>query len=96
MSELVVDINDPILESDFMLEMAKQMHALDTYDTFEGMSNGEVLDPFVLTKERKNKPARTFDARPLVRGLWREGGELRLRVVRLADGRTATGRRHAL
>jgi probable nitrogen fixation protein len=53
MSELVVDINDPILASDFMLEMAKQMRAIDTYDTFEGMSDGEVLDPFVLTKERK-------------------------------------------
>ena len=53
MSELVVDINDPILTSDFMLEMAKQMRAIDTYDTFEGMSNGEVLDPYVLTKERR-------------------------------------------
>ena len=55
MSELVVDINDPILTSDFMLEMVKQMHAIDTYDTFEGMSNGEVLDPYVLTKERRKE-----------------------------------------
>ena len=53
MSDIVVDINDPILTSDFMLEMAKQMRAIDTYDTFEGMSNGEVLDPYVLTKERR-------------------------------------------
>jgi len=55
MSELVVDLNDPVLESDFMKEMAKQMRAIDTYDTFEGMSDGEVLDPFVLTKERKKE-----------------------------------------
>ena len=55
MSELVVDINDPILTSDFMLEMAKQMRAIDTYDTFEGMSDGEILDPYVLTKERKKE-----------------------------------------
>ncbi len=55
MSELVVDINDPILTSDFMLETAKQMRAIDTYDTFEGMSNGEVLDPYVLTKERRKE-----------------------------------------
>lgn len=55
MSELVVDLNDPVLESDFMKEMAKQMRAIDTYDTFEGMSDGEILDPFVLTKERKKE-----------------------------------------
>lgn len=55
MSELVIDLNDPVLESDFMKEMAKQMRAIDTYDTFEGMSDGEILDPFVLTKERKKE-----------------------------------------
>jgi probable nitrogen fixation protein len=53
MSELVVELNDPVLETDFMKEMVKQMRAIDTYGTYEGMSNGEILDPFVLTKERK-------------------------------------------
>jgi len=55
MSELVVDLNDPVLETDFMKEMVKQMRAIDTYGTYEGMSNGEILDPFVLTKERKKE-----------------------------------------
>jgi probable nitrogen fixation protein len=55
MSDLVVDINDPILTSDFMLEMVRQMRAIDAYGTFEEMSNGEVLDPFILTKERKRE-----------------------------------------
>lgn len=55
MSELVVDLNDPVLETDFIKEMAKQIRAIDTYDTFEGMSDAEVLDPFVLTKERKRE-----------------------------------------
>ena len=55
MSELVVDLNDPVLETEFMKEMAKQMRAIDTYDTFEGMSDGEILDPYVLTKERKKE-----------------------------------------
>lgn len=55
MSELVVDINDPILTSDFMREMVKQMRSIDTYGTFEGMSDGEVLDPFILTKERRKE-----------------------------------------
>ncbi len=53
MSELVVDLNDPVLETDFMREMAKQMRAIDTYGTYEGISDGEILDPYVLTKERK-------------------------------------------
>ncbi len=55
MSELVVDLNDPVLETDFMKEMARQMRAIDTYDTFAGMGDGEILDPFVLTKERKQE-----------------------------------------
>jgi probable nitrogen fixation protein len=55
MSDLVVDINDPILTSDFMREMVKQMRSIDTYGTFEGMSDGEVLDPYVLTKERRKE-----------------------------------------
>jgi probable nitrogen fixation protein len=53
--ELVVDLNDPVLETDFMKEMVKQMRAIDTYDTFEGMSEAEILDPFVMTKERKRE-----------------------------------------
>jgi probable nitrogen fixation protein len=53
MSELVVELNDPVLETDFMKEMVKQMRAIDTYGTYEGMSDGEILDPFVLTRERK-------------------------------------------
>jgi len=55
MSELVVDLNDPVLETVFMKEMVKQMRAIDTYDTFDGMSEGEILDPYVLTKERKKE-----------------------------------------
>lgn len=55
MSELVVDLNDPVLETDFMKEMVKQMRAIDTYDSYEGMSDAEILDPYVLTKERKRE-----------------------------------------
>lgn len=50
---LVVEENDPILDSDFMQEMVKQMRAIDTYDTYEGWSSAKILDPFVMTKERK-------------------------------------------
>ena len=50
---LVVEENDPVLESEFMKEMVKQMRAIDTYDSYEGWSVAKILDPFVMTKERK-------------------------------------------
>ncbi len=55
MSELVVDPNDPILTSDFMNEMVRQVRALDSYGSYEGMDDAELLDPFVLTKERRRE-----------------------------------------
>ncbi|QID19469.1 NifX-associated nitrogen fixation protein [Nitrogeniibacter mangrovi] len=44
---------DPILETDFIKEMTRQMRALDTYGTYAGYSVEQLLDPFVLTREKK-------------------------------------------
>lgn len=55
MNDMVVAQDDPVLETVFIQEMIKQMRAIDTYDTFDGMSTAEILDPFVLTKERKRE-----------------------------------------
>lgn len=44
---------DPIFETDFIKEMARQMRALDTYGTYTGWTVDKILSPFVLTKERK-------------------------------------------
>ena len=44
---------DPIVETDFVKEMARQMRALDTYGTYQGWTVEKILDPYVLTKERK-------------------------------------------
>lgn len=55
MSEMVIDPKDPLLSSDFMKELAKQMRAIDTYGTYENMSDAEVLDPYIMTKERKRE-----------------------------------------
>jgi probable nitrogen fixation protein len=52
---LAIAEDDPILESDFIKEMVKQMRAIDTYGTYEGWSVLRILDPFVLTKERKRE-----------------------------------------
>lgn len=52
---MVIDENDPILSSDFLIELVKQMRALDTYGTYENDSDAKVIDPFILTKERKRE-----------------------------------------
>ena len=52
MSDAVLD-KDPILDTDFIKEMARQMRALDTYGTYQGWSVEKILDPYVLTTERK-------------------------------------------
>ena len=52
---VVIAEDDPIFESDFIKEMVKQMRAIDTYDHYEGWSAARILDPFVLTKERKRE-----------------------------------------
>ena len=44
---------DPVFETDFVREMARQMRALDTYGTYSGWSVEKILDPYVLTRERK-------------------------------------------
>lgn len=51
----VLTEDDPLLESDFIKEIVKQVRAVDTYGTYEGWSVAKIVDPFVLTKERKRE-----------------------------------------
>ena len=48
--EMPVDL---LRETDFIKEMVRQMRALDSYGQFDGQPAERLLDPFVLTKERK-------------------------------------------
>lgn len=50
---LAVKEEDPVLETDFIKALTVQMRALDVYGSREKWSDAKVLDPFVLTKERK-------------------------------------------
>jgi probable nitrogen fixation protein len=50
---LVVEENDPNLSSDIVKDMVKQLRAIDSYDTYAGWSEAKIIDPVVLTKERK-------------------------------------------
>ncbi len=52
---LVVETGDPFMTSEIVVEMIKQLRALDTYDTYEGWSEEKIIDPLVLTKERKRE-----------------------------------------
>jgi probable nitrogen fixation protein len=57
MSEAVAVIaeEDPVLETDFAKEMVRQMRAIDTYGTYDNWPVSKILEPFVLTKEKKQE-----------------------------------------
>lgn len=52
---LAIPETDPDLDHDFPKEMLKQLKAVDTYGTYDGWSDAKILDPLVLTKERKRE-----------------------------------------
>lgn len=52
---LIIEADDPILDSDFVTEMVRQMRAIDSYGTYDDWSINKILDPFVMTKERKRE-----------------------------------------
>ena len=47
--------DDPIYQTDFIKEMLRQTRALDSYGQWDGKSPPEILDAYVLTKERKRE-----------------------------------------
>jgi len=47
--------DDTELNADFPKEMLKQLKAVDTYGTYDGWSDAKILDPLILTKERKRE-----------------------------------------
>ena len=52
---LLIEADDPVLDSDFVTEMVRQMRAIDSYGTYDDWSVNKILDPFVMTKERKRE-----------------------------------------
>ena len=47
--------DDPIYQTDFIREMLRQTRALDSYGQWDGKSVPEILDGYVLTRERKRE-----------------------------------------
>lgn len=46
---------DPILETDFIKEMVKQMRAIDSYGTYDGWPVERILAPYIKTKEQRRE-----------------------------------------
>ncbi|MGV6816733.1 MAG: NifX-associated nitrogen fixation protein [Thiotrichales bacterium] len=52
---LAIETGDPVLETEFAKEMVRQMRAIDTYGTYDEWPVEKILEPFVLTKEKKRE-----------------------------------------
>jgi probable nitrogen fixation protein len=46
---------NPIYQTDFIKEMVRQTRALDSYGQWDGKTMPQILDAYVLTKERKRE-----------------------------------------
>ena len=46
---------DPVMETDFIKEMVKQMRALDSYGTYDGWTVERILAPYIVTKEQRRQ-----------------------------------------
>jgi probable nitrogen fixation protein len=55
MSTAIATPADPLLQTDFIREMVKQMRALDSYGTYDGWPPERILAPFVVTKEQRRE-----------------------------------------
>ena len=50
-----ISADDPVLQTDFGVEMVRQMRAIDPYGTYDNLTTAEILEPFILTKEQKRE-----------------------------------------
>ena len=55
MSTAVASPADPLLQTDFIKEMGKQMRALDSYGAYDGWPVERILAPFVVTREQRRE-----------------------------------------
>ena len=51
----VVTENDPAIAHPFVKQMVVQLRAMDSYGTYDTWTDARVLDPLVLTKERRRQ-----------------------------------------
>ncbi|MDD5388383.1 MAG: NifX-associated nitrogen fixation protein [Gallionellaceae bacterium] len=49
------ETHDPIMETEFIKEMVKQMRAIDSYGTYDGWTVERILEPYIVTKEMRRQ-----------------------------------------
>jgi probable nitrogen fixation protein len=54
-TSLTIPEDDPVLGTDFAIEMVRQMRAVDSYGTYDDWPSNRILAPFILTKEQKRE-----------------------------------------
>ncbi|WP_142847674.1 NifX-associated nitrogen fixation protein [Telmatospirillum sp. J64-1] len=70
-TEAVIDPADPALDHPFVRELVSQIRAQDGFGAWEKKSDLDLLDPFILTKERRKALPMMADPDPDT--LWRLG-----------------------
>ncbi len=55
MTATAVAEQDPILGTDFIREMVKQMRAIDSYGTYDGWPVERILAPYIMTKDQRRQ-----------------------------------------
>ncbi|MCY0965629.1 NifX-associated nitrogen fixation protein [Parathalassolituus penaei] len=55
MSEQVVDAGNELLTNPYVRQIVVQLRALDSYGTYDTWTDDKVLDPLILTKERRRE-----------------------------------------
>lgn len=55
MTETATIERDPILETEFIKEMVKQMRAIDSYGTYDGWPVERILAPYILSKDQRRQ-----------------------------------------
>ena len=50
-----VEIGNDLLEHPFIKQMVIQLRAMDSYGTYDNWDDAKVIDPLILTKERKRE-----------------------------------------
>ncbi|MDQ5769985.1 NifX-associated nitrogen fixation protein [Thiothrix subterranea] len=54
-ASMLIANDDPVLGTDFAIEMLRQMRALDSYGSYDTWTPAKILEPFILTKAMKRE-----------------------------------------
>ncbi|RLU02012.1 NifX-associated nitrogen fixation protein [Ketobacter sp.] len=55
MTDAVVEESNPLMTHPFVKQVVTQLRAMDSYGTYDTWSDAKVLDPMILTKERRRE-----------------------------------------